>query len=104
MNDNFYKVIQKLQQPPYRVEMFEDPIVMGGIGEFGGEVLSGPMLVMLALHPQAASRYIVDQSLKGYPYLGLVLAVAQGQLGAGIGGELIHCLPKVVFWEVKGER
>ena len=97
-------MFQKLQQSANRVKMFENPFVMRRIGEFGGEVLSGPMLVMLALHPQAASRYIVDQSLKGYPYLGLVLAVAQGQLGAGIGGELIHCLPKVVFWEVKGER
>ena len=102
-------MFQKLQQSANRVEMFEDPIVMGGIGEFCGEVLSGPMLVMLALHPQAASRYIVDQSLKGNPYLGLVLAVAECQLGTGIGGEVIHCGNKGSFLggerrKVKGER
>jgi len=74
--------------------MFEDPIVVGSIGKFGGEVLPGPMFVMLPLHPKAALGYVVDQSLIGNPYLGFILAIAQGQLGAGIGGEVVHCVNK----------
>jgi hypothetical protein len=55
-----------------------------------GEVLAGPVLVVKAVSPQAAFGHIVDRAFVGYPDLGLVLAVAQGELGAGKGREVLR--------------
>ena len=47
---------------------------------------------MLAVAPQCGVRYFVDQSAKSDPNLGLVLAVAQGQLRACVGLEGVQRL------------
>ena len=57
-------------------EFSEDLRGMGRFTEFGGEVLSGPMLIMLAVAPQARGRDIVNKALKGDPYFGFILTVA----------------------------
>ena len=54
---------------------------MGGIFELGGKVLASPVFVMLALLPETAWAYVVDESAEGHPGFGAVLPVSQGQLG-----------------------
>jgi hypothetical protein len=48
--------------------------------QFIGQILSGPVLIMLAIAPEPAPAHVIDNPLKRAPDLGPVLPVAGGQL------------------------
>ena len=53
---------------------------MWGIFQFVREILTGPMLIVLAVSPQTRGRYLVDQAIERYPNVGLVLSVTESKL------------------------
>jgi hypothetical protein len=53
---------------------------MGSILQFIGQILTGPMLIVLTSAPQSGPGYIVNQAVKGHPNLWLVLTVSKGKM------------------------
>lgn len=51
---------------------------MGRIGEFGGQVLPGPMFVMFAIAPQPGHRQIINSTFVGAPDFVPILAITKG--------------------------
>jgi hypothetical protein len=49
---------------------------VGGVGDFITELLSGPMLIVLATLPEPTSTHIIDEAATSNPNFGLVLSVA----------------------------
>src|SRR5687767_13074811 len=57
---------------------------MGGVLQFFGQVLTGPVFVMVAPAPEPGSLYVINAALVGNPDFVAVLAIAQGKLGPGV--------------------
>ena len=68
----------------YGLKFFKYFFRMGSFPEFFCQILSCPMLVMLAIFPQFGLGNIVNDSFEGYPYFRLILTISQGKLLTGI--------------------
>ena len=68
-------------------EALEYSFVVGGIREFGGQVLASPVLVVHPTTPQAAFGNVVDSALIGDIDLFFILPIEEGELMAF---ELFH--------------
>lgn len=54
------------------------------IGQLRRKILTCPMLIVNAISPVATMRYLIDDAFVGHPDFFPVLAVARGQLAAGV--------------------
>jgi len=70
---------------PYYRKAAKNGFVVGGVGEFVGQILARPVLVVLTLAPEAGGGYVVNYAPVSHPDFVAVLAVAQGELAAGEG-------------------
>lgn len=86
----YAKVLFSLTHLPNDLQPFKNLFIVRRVGQFVGEVLSGPMLIMFAVAPQPACCYVVYDALVSNPNFVAVLSVPQSQLRAGIGGKLIY--------------
>lgn len=90
-----------MQQTAYGFEPLKNPLIVWCIGQFVGEVLSGPMLIMFAVAPQPACCYVVYDALVSNPNFVAVLSVPQSQLGTGIGWKRMYfCRHKELEWRI----
>jgi hypothetical protein len=62
------------------LKSFEDNFGVWRVFQLVGEVLAGPVFIVLSLPPHFRIRHVVDYSLVGDPDLRLVLPVAERQL------------------------
>ncbi|MEY4930410.1 MAG: hypothetical protein RI909_1134 [Bacteroidota bacterium] len=63
---------------------------VGCIFQFIGEILPGPMFIMLSFQPQSGGSDIIHISAISYPHLIFVLPIAQSKLRFGDFRQLLH--------------
>ena len=76
--NTFFNILN-FEPPNYR-KFIKNLLGVGRIRQLGCQVLSGPMLIMLAVSPQSRSANVVYQMFVSHPNFRLVLPVTQGQL------------------------